>query len=82
MNPANGTYSRCLGGHMELENMAIDPEHFRKGYGRLLCLHGMEVAQEDKVPVGIIAAKLGMKLYEYLGFSCTAEVSLTYDRPG
>lgn len=62
--------------------MVIDPDHFRKGYGSLLCGHGMEVAQEDKIPVGIIAAKLGMKLYEYLVFSCTAKVSLTDDRPG
>ncbi|KAF4449049.1 putative gnat family protein [Fusarium austroafricanum] len=73
---------KCLGGHMELDNMAVDPDHFRKGYGTLLCRHGMEIAREDKVPVGVIAAKFGMKLYEYLGYSCTAKVSLTDGRPG
>ncbi|KAG5758101.1 hypothetical protein H9Q72_013763 [Fusarium xylarioides] len=73
---------RYLGGHMELDNMAVDPDHFRKGYGTLLCRHGMEIAREDKVPVGVIAAKLGMKLYEYLGFTCTTKVSLTDDRTG
>ncbi|KAF9770789.1 hypothetical protein IL306_011604, partial [Fusarium sp. DS 682] len=52
------------------------------GYGTLLCRHGMEIARQDKVPVGVIAAKLGMKLYEYLGYSCTAKVSLTDGRPG
>ncbi|EWZ79046.1 hypothetical protein FOWG_16764 [Fusarium oxysporum f. sp. lycopersici MN25] len=57
--------------------MAVDPEHFRKGYGTLLCRHGMELSRQDKVPVGVIAAKLGMKLYEYLGYSSVANVSLT-----
>ncbi|CAM1505885.1 Fc.00g115220.m01.CDS01 [Cosmosporella sp. VM-42] len=68
---------KCLKGHMELDNMAVDPDHFRKGYGTLLCRHGMKIAEEDKVPVGIIAAALGMKLYEALGYSCTVKVSLT-----
>ncbi|KAG5749092.1 hypothetical protein H9Q70_008252 [Fusarium xylarioides] len=72
---------KCLGGHMELDNMAVDPDHFRKGYGTLLCRHGMEIARQDKVAVGVIAAELGMKLYESLGYACTAKVSLTDGRP-
>ncbi|KAF5586664.1 uncharacterized protein FSUBG_12051 [Fusarium subglutinans] len=47
--PDDTAYSRYLGDHMELDNMAIDPDHFRKGYGTLLCRHGMEFAREDKV---------------------------------
>ncbi|KAM0188242.1 hypothetical protein ACHAPA_007678 [Fusarium lateritium] len=73
---------KCLDGHMELDNMAVDPDHFLKGYGTLLCRYGMNIAREDKIPVGVIAAKLGMKLYEYLGYSCTAKVTLTDCRPG
>ncbi|KPM43705.1 hypothetical protein AK830_g2897 [Neonectria ditissima] len=72
---------KCLKGHMELDNMAVDPTHFRKGYGTLLCRHGMNIAEEDKVPVGIVAAALGMKLYETLGFSCSVKVELTDGRP-
>ena len=67
---------------MELDNMAVGPDHFRKGYSTLLCRHGMDVAREDKVPVGVIAAKLGMSLYEHLGYSCTAKVSIADGRPG
>ncbi|KAF5528748.1 gnat family protein [Fusarium phyllophilum] len=70
------------GGHMELDNMAVDPGHFRKGYGTLLYRHGMDIARKDDVPVGVIAAKLGMKLYEYLGYTCTAQVSVADYRPG
>ncbi|KAF4495902.1 GNAT family acetyltransferase [Fusarium agapanthi] len=73
---------KYLGGHMELDNMAVDPDHFRKGYGTLLCRHGMEITREDNIPVGVIAAELGMKLYESLGCACTAKVSLTDGRPG
>ncbi|KAF5252794.1 hypothetical protein FANTH_2118 [Fusarium anthophilum] len=79
--PADTAYSRYLGGHMELDNMAVDPDHFRKGYGTLLCRHGMEIAREDKVAIGVIAAELGMNLYESLGYACTTKVSLTDGRP-
>ncbi|KAH7465418.1 hypothetical protein FOMA001_g17332 [Fusarium oxysporum f. sp. matthiolae] len=71
-----------LDGHMVLDMMAVDPEHFRKGYGTLLCRHGMEMSRQYKVPVGVIAAKLGMKLYEYLGYSNVVQVSFTCGRPG
>ncbi|EWZ79038.1 hypothetical protein FOWG_16811 [Fusarium oxysporum f. sp. lycopersici MN25] len=71
------TVKTCLDGHMVLDKMAVDPEHFRKGYGTLLCRHGMEIGRQDKVPVGVITAKLGMKLYEYLGYSSVANVTLT-----
>ncbi|EXM15100.1 GNAT domain [Fusarium oxysporum f. sp. vasinfectum] len=73
---------KCLDGHIVLDKMAVDPEHFRKGYGTLLCRHGMKMGQQDKVPVGVIAAKLGMKLYEHLGYSSVANVSLACSRPG
>ena len=43
---------------MELDNMAMDPDHFRRGYGTLLCMHGMDIATKDKVPVGVISAEM------------------------
>ncbi|KAF5987546.1 putative gnat family protein [Fusarium bulbicola] len=79
--PADTAYSRYLGSHMELDNMAVDPDHFRNGYGTLLCRHGMEIAREDNVAIGVIAAELGMKLYESLEWTCTTKVSLTDGRP-
>lgn len=61
--------------------MAVDPDHFRRGYGTLLCHHGMKIAEEDNVPVGIIAAEMGMRLYEKLGYSCTVKVTIGDGRP-
>ena len=62
--------------------MAVDPDHFRKGYGSLLCKHGMDIAARDKVPIGIIAAKMGTYLYNSLGFKTKVQVTLTDPRPG
>jgi ribosomal protein S18 acetylase RimI-like enzyme len=73
---------RCLQGHMELDNMAVDPDHFRRGYGTLLCTHGMDIARKDKVPVGVVAAEMGTYLYNSLGFKTTVKVTVTDPRPG
>lgn len=61
---------------MELDNMAVDPDHFRHGYGSLLCRYGMNIAKEDKIDVGIIAAAMGFKLYEALGFESLVKINL------
>ena len=73
---------RYFHGHMELDKMAIDPGHFRHGYGTLLCRHGMAIAAEDKVPVGVIAAELGMHLYKSSGFTTVVKYTLADERPG
>jgi hypothetical protein len=67
---------------MELENMAVDPDHFRRGYGTLLCMHGMAMARKDKVPVGVVAAEMGTYLYNSLGYKTTVKVTVTDPRPG
>jgi len=74
--------ARCLQGRMELDNMAVDPGHFRRGYGTLLCTHGMDIATRDKVPVGVIAAEMGTYLYNALGYKTTAKITVTDPRPG
>ena len=61
--------------------MAVDPDHFRHGYGSVLCRHGMDMRREDKVPVDIIAAKMGTYLYNSLGFNTTVRVGLRYLPP-
>ncbi|KAK0725622.1 hypothetical protein B0H67DRAFT_136307 [Lasiosphaeris hirsuta] len=67
---------------MELDNMAVDPDHFRRGYGSHLCKYGIDVAAQDKIPVGIIAAKMGACLYSSLGFKTTVQITLADPRPG
>jgi hypothetical protein len=54
---------RCLQGHMGLDNMAMDSDDFRQGYGTLLCRHGMDMAKKGKVPVVVLlAAEMGTYL--------------------
>jgi hypothetical protein len=67
---------------MELDNMAVDPEHFRRGYGTKLCQYGMAIAKEDSVPVGIIAAAMGAKLYSGLGFKTVVKRDRDRRAPG
>lgn len=67
---------------MELDNMAVDPDHFRRGYGSLLCRYGMAVANEDKVSVGLIAAASGKPLYDHLGFQTVVRMTLGDERAG
>lgn len=67
---------------MELDNIAVDPDHFRQGYGTLLCTHGMDMARKDKVPVGVVAGEMGTYLYNSLGFKTTVKVTITDPRPG
>lgn len=62
--------------------MAVDPDHFRRGYGTLLCRHGMDTARTDKVPVGVVAAEMGTYLYNSLDFRTTVKVTVTDARPG
>lgn len=62
--------------------MAVDPDHFHKGYGSVLCHHGMDIAAQDKVPIGVIAARMGTYLYESFGFQTKAQVTLADPRPG
>ena len=66
---------------MELDNMAVNPDYFRHGYGTLLCRYGIDIAQKDQFPVGIIAAEMGAKLYTELGFETAVKVTLTDERP-
>ena len=53
---------------MELEQMVIHPEFQQKGFGTLLGKRGLEIAQEEKCPIFVIATPMGEKLYEKLGF--------------
>jgi hypothetical protein len=73
---------RYFKGWMELDNMAIDPKHFRHGYGTILCRHGMDLAMKNKTPIGIIAAESGKPLYDKLGFDTMVEKTVEDERPG
>ncbi|RSL55694.1 hypothetical protein CEP54_009272 [Fusarium duplospermum] len=61
--------------------MAVGLDYFRKWYGALLCQHSIKRAEEDKVPVRVIAAALSMNLSEALEYTCTAKIGITDERP-
>lgn len=67
---------------MELDNMAVDPDHWRHGYGSRLCEHGMEIAKNEKTSIGILAAGSGVGLYKALGFCDLEKVVVKDDRKG
>ena len=67
---------------MELDKMAVGPDHFRHGYGTILRKHGMKIPAEDQAPVGVIAAETGTYLYNSPGYETTVTVTLTDPRPG
>ncbi|KAH8593143.1 hypothetical protein B0O99DRAFT_628204 [Bisporella sp. PMI_857] len=60
--------------------MAVDPDHFRRGFGAMLCRYSIDIAAKDNVPIGVIAAETGMKLYASLGYSTDVKVTLTDGR--
>lgn len=73
---------RYFKGHMELDNMAVDPTQFLHGYGTQLCRHGMEIARKDAVPIGVIASGSGYPLYKYLGYTFIEKQTVKDERPG
>ncbi|KAH8812981.1 hypothetical protein F5884DRAFT_319900 [Xylogone sp. PMI_703] len=81
-NATEAAVNKYLKHHMELDNMAVDPTFFRHGYGTKLCQYGMNIAKEDSVPIGVIAAAMGAKLYEHLGFETIIKEIVTDERAG
>ena len=62
--------------------MAVDPAFFRRGLGTKLCLYGTDIAKEDSVPIGVIAAVMGERLYEHLGFETRIKETVKDERAG
>ena len=52
-----------------LQILATHPEHWRRGYGTLLCQYGMKIAEEEDLVVTLVAGKTGGNLYKKLGFT-------------
>ncbi|KAK0648034.1 acyl-CoA N-acyltransferase [Cercophora newfieldiana] len=74
--------SRHINNHMELVELAVDPDHRRRGHASLLCKHRMDIAVEDKVPIGVLATDDGPDLYQSLGFDVKEKFIIADQRPG
>ncbi len=48
--------------------LAIDPTHQRRGVGRMLAQHGLDLAAKEGRDVFLIATPEGKPLYQSLGF--------------
>lgn len=66
---------------MELDNMAVDPDYFRRGYGSTLCKHGMDIATERGFSIGVIASASGAPLYQALDCTTVTKETVRDDRP-
>lgn len=59
--------------------VVVHPAYWRCGHGTTLVRWGMELANVDNVKQGVIAAKMGAKLYADLGFSLLKNLRLDGD---
>ena len=53
---------------MELEQMVVHPNFWRRRYGTALGEYGLYIARKECRSVGVIATPMGEKLYESMGF--------------
>ncbi|KAI1771395.1 acyl-CoA N-acyltransferase [Hypoxylon cercidicola] len=64
--------------YVYLSSMAVDPEHQRRGVGRLLAQWGVDVAEQLGVPMYTESSKAGLRLYESVGFKRLTHVRLVH----
>ncbi|KAJ8131661.1 hypothetical protein O1611_g1965 [Lasiodiplodia mahajangana] len=60
---------------IHLQILATHPDHWRYGYGTMLCEWGLQVASEEALVVSLAASKTGKYLYEHLGFKNSGTVT-------
>ncbi len=48
--------------------LAIDPTQQRRGIGKMLVQHGLELAAKERKDVYLVATPAGKRLYHTLGF--------------
>jgi N-acetylglutamate synthase-like GNAT family acetyltransferase len=62
--------------------MAVDPNYLRQGIGTTLCSYGAGIAEEDGIPVGVIASTLGKDFFTRLGCRTIQQRTVKDTRPG
>lgn len=55
--------------------LAIDPAQQRRGIGKILVRHGLELAAKDGKDVYLVATPAGRGLYQSLGFRTLGEAT-------
>ncbi|KAI2639694.1 acyl-CoA N-acyltransferase [Hypomontagnella submonticulosa] len=64
--------------YIYLNVIAVQPEHQRRGIGRLLMQWGINVADQLQLPIYTEASKPGLRLYESVGFERLTHLSLIH----
>ncbi|KAI1622704.1 hypothetical protein EDD37DRAFT_485441 [Exophiala viscosa] len=59
---------KSLGAHVSVDQLATDPDHHRRGAGRMLMEHIVKKADELGLPATLEASPQGMNLYTSVGF--------------
>lgn len=65
---------------LDLDHLAVDPRHQRRGIGKLLLNWGIEKAKHDGRDCYLVATPAGKSLYESVGFRTLQELSI-FDVP-
>ncbi|APA10127.1 hypothetical protein sscle_06g048970 [Sclerotinia sclerotiorum 1980 UF-70] len=54
--------------YLELAGLAVRPEFHRRGIGGMMLKYGIDLAQEEQVPILLQASPVGTRLYTKFGF--------------
>ncbi|KIW72106.1 hypothetical protein PV04_00326 [Phialophora macrospora] len=62
--------------YWEIDHLSVDPAYQGKGFGKMLVKDVQEVAARDKLPLVLLASKMGRPLYQKLGFDDVGVVDM------
>lgn len=68
--------SRLFKGRMETDTLVVHPAYWRKGHGTSLNKWHTELADLDGVGLGVVASKMGRKLFTHVGFKEAAQINV------
>lgn len=62
-----------------MENLVVHPAYWRRGHGTRLVRFGIDLAEKSKVNQGVVAARMGTRLYRKLGYQDIKTIHLEGD---
>ncbi len=62
-----------------MEMLVVHPAYGRRGHGTKLAQWGLDLAKEDNVKQGVIAAEMGKNLYVKLDFQILEQIKIDGD---
>ena len=59
---------KYLDGQFMVDMLAVHPAYWRRGHGITLLKEAAKIAEQEKVPLGIVAVEMGVKNCKRTGF--------------